>query len=342
MSTSSPTPADARHAECVPLFTEVDTNAIIISHPVACTSSGRGPASYNMFVGAAGRKPFRFQMSLPATIHRNTLVFAPDAPANGGSRFNLALSIPRVDEDVMAFWEKVDGVVIAHTAKHSKEFLKKVMNEEEVRAIYTPSIRVKEDYENFLKVRFDTAPDSRCGVKMFDVNEHKKRYSPLHHSNLRQGDAVTCIVQLGMVYFFNQKVGLTVDVSHLTRYAPAPPKEFPFQLGAEYSQCAPDDLFGDDETPATIATIATITTTTTTTTDPPPHSETAPISSTTEDDEDDDEGDEEVEEDGEVPDDGSTVTIDPVTMQPIVQCKRTKRTTESETRSTSRDTKRKR
>lgn len=289
---------EERKADQVLLFSEVDTRSIVISRPIASTANGRGPTSYNMFVGTACRQPFRFQMSRSGPAHRNTVVFPPDVPNNGGTRVNMALSIPKADVEVLKFWSQVDDVVIAHTAKHSKEFLKREMTEDEVRAIYTPSIRMKEDFENFLKVRFDTTPRQTLNeVKMFDVNELRKRYSPLDHSRLSQGDVVTCIVQLGMVYFFNQKVGVTVDVSHLTRYVPPPPNEFPFQLGAEYSQCAPNDLFRDhlptnevtDQTKLDMAQEQTETI-----------KETCDLVS--------------------FPDDGSTVVIDPVTLLPLKSC----------------------
>ena len=318
---------EERKADQVLLFSEVDTRSIVISRPIASTANGRGPTSYNMFVGTAGRQPFRFQMSRSGPAHRNTVVFPPDVPNNGGTRVNMALSIPKVDVDVLSFWSKVDDVVIAHTAKYSKEFLKREMTEDEVRAIYTPSIRMKEDYENFLKVRFDTTPRQTLNeVKMFDVNELRKRYSPLHHSRLSQGDVVTCIVQLGMVYFFNQKVGVTVDVSHLTRYVPPPPNEFPFQLGAEYSQCAPNDLF-KDQSPTSEVT----------------GQQELEISQEQTDTE---------KQSGELisfPDDGSTVVIDPVTLLPLKSCTtdgfrnvKSARGSETEGPQTSRDVKRRR
>lgn len=288
--------SDEHKATCVPLFTEMDPRGIVISRPIASASKGHGPTSFNMFVGASNRQPFRFQMSLPGPDHRNKLVFAPDTPVNGGSKVSLALSVPTLDDAVMDFWAKVDDVVIAHTAKHSKEFLKREMTEDAVRSIYTPSIRVKEDYDNFLKVRFDTAPDSRCCVSMFDVNEHKKRYSALHHSRLEQGDSVTCIVQLGMVYFFNQKVGITVDISHLTRYAPPPANEFPFQLGAEYQQCVPEDLFRDDTAAVGVAITDSVVVAS------PTLKPVEDIDATV---------------GGNDQDDGSTVKIDPVTLLPI-------------------------
>jgi hypothetical protein len=283
------------------LFTEVSLDDMCISRPIASTSGGRGQTSSNMYIGAGGRKPFAFQMSRAGAAHRNTLVFAPDAPTNGSTRVNLALSIPRGDEDVMAFWAALDDRVIKHTAIHSKEFLKRTMTEEEVRSIYTPTVRVKEGFENYIKVRFDIAADARCGVKMFDVNEQHKRYSPLHHSRLDQGDSVTCITQAGLVYFFNQKVGITIDVSHLTRYAPPPANDFPFQLGAEYSACAPDDLFKAPETAEATPS-------------------TAPLHDHVDVDENDDDDDVEDDEEEKTPApavvaaDGSSVTLDPVTM----------------------------
>jgi hypothetical protein len=297
--------------EIAPLYSEVNLDNIIVSKPIASTGSGRGPTTFNMFIGAPGRKPFRFQFSRAGEAHRNTLVFPPEEANNGSSRINLALSIQKGETDVFEFWQKVDDIIIPHVAKHSKEFLKREMTEVEVRAIYTPTIRSKEDYDSYLKARFDHAPDARCPVKMFDINEHKKRYSPLHHTRLEQGDSLTCIGQLGMVYFFNQKVGITVDISHLTRYAPPPANEFPFQLGAEYSRCAPEDLFAEDtneirqsyvscngvtvgDHPLEIAPIVV---------------SNAAVGLTDVKDEDDSDC-------GEI-DDGSTITIDPVTLMPV-------------------------
>ena len=244
------TMSNPRPSDCVPLYSEVNLADMIVSKPIASTTTGRGPTSFNMFVGAPGRQPFRFQMSRAGLQYRNTLVFPPDTPVNGGSRVNLALSVPKGDTDVFEFWSKVDSIIIEHVAKHSKEFLKRLMTEEDVRAIYTPTLRSKDDYDSYVKARFDISPDARCPVQMFDVNEYNKRYASMHHSRLEQGDAVTTIGQLGMVYFFNQKVGLTVDISHLTRYAPPPANDFPFQLEGEYSRCLTENLFTE------IATVA--------------------------------------------------------------------------------------
>lgn len=227
-----------------PLFTELDVKAISISKPIP-TNSGRGPMSYNMYISGPNRSPFSFQLTRPGPLHRSSLVFSPDPAQNGGDKTNITLSVKPTDEETINFWKSIDDLVIEHVSSNSKEFLKKQMTIEEVEAVFTRAVRQRPDYDPYIKARFHTCPDARTPFRCFEINEEKKRYAPLHHSRLAQSDVVVCVVQLGMIYSFNNKVGYTIDVSHLVRYTPAPCNPFPFRLGSpsEYTMCSSDTLW---------------------------------------------------------------------------------------------------
>ena len=231
-----------------PMFDTMNLDMMQISKPIQSTSV-RGPPSFSCYVSAGNRKAFSFQMTYAEPEFRPCIVFPLTPPTPANTKVNVALSIPAHSENVFSFWNKIDTKMIKHIAEHSKEFLKKQMTEDEVRAIYIPCIRTKPDYDAYLKVRFDSAPDARIPFMCLDVNIAAKRYSKLHYSRLEQGDYVLAIVQPGMLYNFSGKVGCTVDCTHLLRYAPPPTNNFPFQLGVEkegFHEVVPDELFSTE------------------------------------------------------------------------------------------------
>jgi hypothetical protein len=279
-----------------PLYSAMNLNTIQVSKPIQSTGA-RGPPSFNCYVGAGNRKPFRFQMTLSGTEFRPNIVFPMDAPTSAATRVNVALSVTANDPGVLKFWADIDSIMIKHLAEHSKEFLKKKMTPKEIREIYIPCVRTKDDFEPYLKIRFDTAIDSRTPFSCWDINESAKRFSKLHYSRLGQGDSVLVIIQPGMLYNFSGKVGCTIDCSHMVRFAPPPANDFPFQLGVDgidYHQVSPDDLFSDKN----IAIIDKIV---------QQHEAKKLIELVPEDDGDDDGYD------------GSTVKLDPITLEPLTQ-----------------------
>jgi hypothetical protein len=269
-----------------------------ISKPIQ-SANVRGPPSFSCYVNAGNRKAFSFQMTYPEPEFRPCIVFPLTPPTPASSKVNVALSIPTHSESVFRFWADVDTRMIKHLAEHSKEFLKKQMTEDEVRTIYIPCIRAKPDYDAYLKVRFDTNPDTRIPFTCLDVNIAAKRYSKLHYSRLEQGDSVLAIVQPGMLYNFSGKVGCTVDCTYLLRYAPPPANNFPFRLGAGmegFHEVVPEDLFSTEDA-AEIDQLVKCREDTmlqSTKTEAPP----AVAAETSED--------------------GSTITLDPVTLLPVV------------------------
>ena len=234
-------------ASTVPLYSEVNLNAITLSKPIVSTNS-RGPSSFSMFMAGPNREPFRFQLSRHEAEHRNHVVFQPDPQQNGGSKVNVSLSIPLADTSVFEFFTAVDEIVIKHIALHSKEFLKRSepMTVEQVRAIFAKSVRSKEGYQPFVKGRFDTACDCKMPATFYHVNERAQTYAKMHHSALAPRDSVVAILQLGIIYSINGKVGYCLDISHMSVYSPPPPNAFPFQLGGQkFAEVNADNLWSD-------------------------------------------------------------------------------------------------
>ena len=226
-------------------FRDADLNQLVVSKPIQSTVS---KGKQNMYIGAAGRKPFRFQLSAPDGVVTPTVLFAPEEQPATPGRVTMAVSISTKNDDIIEFWGRINDIVIKHVALHSKEFLKTQHTYEEVAAKFTSALRTKEGYDPYLKIRFDISKDSRCPFSCCCANIGGKKFAKIEWQDLHVGDGVVCIVQLGMIYCVNGLVGYTVDCSSILKYAPPPPNEFPFVLRAgvdeeHFTQCSYGDLW---------------------------------------------------------------------------------------------------
>lgn len=277
-----------------PLYSEMNLGLLILSEPQKGKSSG-GPSSMQIYVNTTNGKPFEFQVTGDRKEDRSRVVFEPTPPSGNNSRVNLALTVNPDDEALLKFWADYDTICIKHVAKHSLKFLKKEMTEDEVRAIWTPCLRAKPGYSPYLKARFDTSPDPKVPFSCYEANEAQRRFAAMHYSRLQRNDEVVAVVRPGMLYYFQGKVGSTVDITNLVRFAAPPVSSFPFRIsgmgGDDFTEVGMDELFSEANIAAMDAVAAKYM---------EEKKEAAPQS---------------LEPDAE--DDGSTVTIDPVTMQPV-------------------------
>ncbi len=232
----------------IPSFREVSLEDLHVSAPVPNKKRG-----LNMYVNGAARKSFRYRGCGGSQGERLTVVFNPEAPESGGSKWSVCLSIPKGCEDLVAFHRAKDEKIISAVAKHSKEFLKREMTEQEVRAIFKPSVVEKDGYEPYLRARFDTAPDSKVPFCLIDVNESTRKFSRAHYSSIRAGDLVSQIEQTGMVYFFNGFVGYANDISNMIRYPPPPQSLAQLAGGEDFMECRPEDIHVAPSTPRAAA-----------------------------------------------------------------------------------------
>ena len=230
-------------------FEIVDLNRLVISKPV---TSALNKGSQNMYIGSCDRTPFKFQLSSPTTLVTPSVLFAPEAQPANPSRISMGISISNKNTDILDFWKKLDVMMINHVVLHSKEFLKTVHTYEEVESKFTSALRKKEGFDPYLKVRFDTAKDARTPFSCCCANITSKKFAPIDWHDMRLGDSIICIVNLGMIYCVNGRIGYTVDMSSAMKYARAPPKAFPFVLNNHvdnedqvpvFKQCSYDDLW---------------------------------------------------------------------------------------------------
>ena len=235
-------------------FESIDLNRLVISKPVA---SALSKGSQNMYIGSCDRTPFKFQLSSPKTMVTPSVLFVPEAQPATPTRISMGISISNKNTDMLDFWKKLDGMMINHMVLHSKEFLKTPHTYEEVASKFTSALRTKEGFDPYLKVRFDTAKDARTPFSCCCANITSKKFAPIDWRELRLGDSLICIVNLGMIYCVNGRIGYTVDMSSAMKYARAPPKAFPFVLNNHaddeeqvpaFKQCSYDDLWQQETT----------------------------------------------------------------------------------------------
>jgi hypothetical protein len=226
------------------LFSSMNLKNISLSEPQKGKANGTGPSSLHIYVNTNNMLPFRFQLTEDTQDDHSRIVFEPAPPSGMNARVNLALTVtdsPEMEE----FWSAYDTICINHVAKHSEAFLKQKMSETKVREIWAPCIRRKAGYASFIKARFDTSHDAHTPFHAFEANVTTKRFTSLHYSRLERGDEVLAVVQPGMLYYFQGKVGSTIDITHLVRFTAPPTNNFPFQLNEAqpYSEVAPEELF---------------------------------------------------------------------------------------------------
>jgi len=126
--------------------------------------------------------------------------------SNGNKKYSLDLSFKGMEDDpkIMAFKNKMaelDEYLLDTCTKNSYEWLGKKQKKEVVEALYRPLVKPSKDPEKYaptmkLKILTNKSDDS------FNVEAFKhKTKQPMDFSKLKKGSQVSCIIEVGSVWF---------------------------------------------------------------------------------------------------------------------------------------------
>ena len=163
-----------------------------------------------IFVTANGR---RFYIQLPELRAPFGLSKYEDENTNTVS-YSLDLSFDGYDEDghvkdLYDILQAVDDKILDHVLQNSQELLGKVYTKEILQALYKPMVRVNE--------KGDYAPTLKLKVGQKDGNFIPEAYTTSREktdlSNIEKGTRCKTLVEIGMIWFIDNKFGPSVRLS---------------------------------------------------------------------------------------------------------------------------------
>lgn len=149
---------------------------------------------------------------------------------NSNAKFNPVMvnhTLPlTLDADTERFFQSVDELVLSVACKNKKKwFGNKVTNNDMVKAMYSPLVKVASDpnYPNRISPKVFT----KNGVPAVSVYDDKE---------LCSGDTVSCIIKFNSIFIIAGRFGLTISVEKI-KIAKSSKQRVEFLVDSDSSEC---------------------------------------------------------------------------------------------------------
>ena len=164
------------------------------------------------------------------------------APPYGQVKYNIDFSMKGFNEPdnyVKKFYEflmEIESKVLNHIESLSMEIFNQTMSKTDLTTLFNSNIKVSTGYDPKFRVKVSDK------TQFFDISD-KELHNPLEEGLYKKFSGAA-FIQLGNIYFFNKKFGITWSIEQMKVYEPQRIHGFNF-AEPEYD----DDDDGDATTP---------------------------------------------------------------------------------------------